>query len=299
MMQDIKFLRDDTAKEREESLKEIQEILKSNTEKTKKSEFGTRFLYAMMLASKIIKQRAELREQPRIQITEPVRRFIEHKAEIIPRLEMQKPDIKQKEVVPETIFPQQYVLLLSDNKTLVSASISKDEFGKLTYNLIEPKIDKRLIELIKKKISLRFRLNKKILGNNKYLIKKIKKANSKLKLQYQDDLLEGVKYFLFRDLMNLGKIDSLFHDYGIKQVICDGENKTLAIEHNKFENLNSNIILTRREIDYIIAKIAEKKKEKITKKTQSLNVVIEGFRFKAILGSGLVSSKFILTKEIP
>ena len=298
-MQDIKFLRDDAAKESEESLKEIQDILKKDPEKEKIREFGTRFLYSMMLASRTIKQRAEIKEQPRIQITEPIRRFIEHKTEVIPRLEMQKPDIKPKEAVPETTFPQQYALLLSNNKTLVSALVSKDEFGKLTYNLIEPKIDKRLIELIKKKISLRFRLNRKILEDDKYLIKKIRKASRKLKMQYQDDFLEGVRYFLFRDLINLGKIDSLFHDHGIKQVICDGENRALTIEHNSFGSLNSNIIMAKKEIDYIIAKIAEKKKEKITKKTQDFNIFIDGFRLKATLGSGMVSSKFILIKEIP
>ena len=290
-MQDIKFVRDDSAKEREERFKEIRDIIKEDPEKKKRSDIGKRFIYSMIVSVKTIQER-QLKQQNdlRMQFT----------PKLLNPISINKPKIQRQEIKENpSVLPVKYTLLLSKTQPLVKTSIETDEFGKPTYNLIEPQVDKKLVDLVKKKISFRFRLNNKILNNDKYLTKKIMKLCKKLKMQYQEDFLDSIKYYLFRDLINFGKIDSLFHDPAIKQIICDGENKALTIDHSRLGMLNSNIILTKNELDEIIKKIAEKKKEKITKKTQELNLFYQGFRFKATIGFDSIPSKFIFAKEIP
>ena len=293
---DIKFIKDSTAKDKARTFREIESIISKNSRDERRRDFGTKFMHSLMTAAHTIKHKDDPKETPRIQLHHQ-NKFIQQNQIMQPKFS--KPEIKHKEKHKKSFSPENYTLLLANNKPLIKASISKDDFGKKTYNLVEPKIDKKLIDFVRKNISFRFTLNKKILENNEYLIKKIKKAAKKLKISYDDILLDGVKYYLFRDMINLGKIDSLFHDHRIKQITCDGENKALIIDHNQFGKINSNIVLKKEEIANIIEKIAEKKKEKVTKKTQSLNLLIDGFRFKATLGSGLSPSKFILTREIP
>lgn len=290
-MQDIKFVRDDTAKEREERFNEIRNIIKEDPEKKKRSDFGKRFIYSMIVSVKTIQER-QLKQQSdlRMQFT----------PKLLNPVLINKPKIKRQEIKESpSVFPVKYTLLLSKTQPLVKASIETDEFGKAIYNLMEPQVDKKLVDLVKKKISFRFKLNTKILNNDKYLTKKIAKSCKKLKIQYQEDFLDSIKYYLFRDFINFGKIDALFHDPAIKQITCDGENKPLIIDHSRFGNLNSNIILSKDELNELIKRIAEKKKEKITKKTQELNLFYQGFRFKATLGFDAVPSKFIFAKEIP
>lgn len=285
-MPDIHFIRDDSAKERAQLFREVQDLVKADSKKSKRALFGTRFIYSM-IASVKVKPPEILLPPPPIIMSKP------------------KPEPKVKAFVPKlgkivhSNYPVHYTILLQDSKPLVTASIDRDSYGKLTYKLIEPQIDKRLVNLVKKKVAFRYRINKKILDDREYIQKKIKRALKKLKIQHQEGMYDKVRYYLERDFVNLGKIDALLHDSSVRKIICDGNNKPLEILHKKSGVLNSNIALTKNEINYIIQKIAEKKHEKISKKTLSLNILIEGFRMKATIGTVLFSSKFILTRELP
>ena len=53
--------------------------------------------------------------------------------------------------------------------------------------------------------------------------------------------MEKVKYFLKRDIMGFGEIDSLMHDPNIEDISCSGPNMPLYVWHRSFDSMSSNV----------------------------------------------------------
>jgi len=53
--------------------------------------------------------------------------------------------------------------------------------------------------------------------------------------------MEKVKYFLKRDIMGFGEIDSLMHDPNIEDISCSGPNMPLYVWHRNFDSMSSNV----------------------------------------------------------
>jgi len=53
--------------------------------------------------------------------------------------------------------------------------------------------------------------------------------------------MEKVKYFLKRDIMGFGEIDSLMHDPNIEDISCSGPNMPLYVWHRSYDSMSSNV----------------------------------------------------------
>jgi len=283
-----RFIRIDTDEIDQAEIQEILDIIHKNPEKERQREFGKRFLKALMIAS--IKKRRVLVPPPRPFRTAITPQTIKKIEKLIPKPKI-KPVTEKKEIkpIPEIqpeFKPVTYPLLVSEEGPLASAEIKKE-----IYNVIEPVINKKILDYAIKKLKRKKELPEKLVTTV------VKKVAKKFKQQYTPDLNKKVKYFLFRDYKNLGKIDPLIHDVNIDTITCSGKDKPIKINHRQFGKLPTNIILTEKEIEKLIEKVADITKTKIDKKSPTINVLIKGFRFQGTLGFGKIDSKFVMKKE--
>jgi hypothetical protein len=290
---DIKFIRDDQAIEREKAFKKIRELIEEK-QIPKDVLFAKRFIYSLFYSSlslererefaKHIKFKPEVRSQPII------------KEHIIKKIKELKP--KPKEIRKKESIPISYPLLVSQDRILAKALIEKDETGRLKYKLIEPEINFEALSKVKELIKGKFRKDHNILSDNRYLLKNIKKAYKKSKINYSEDDFYKMKYCLYRDLMHFGKIDPFMHDPSLSEITCNGLNKPVVVRHDKFGVLETDVVFTDpKELDFLIYKFAKATNEEVSKKKPDLNVSFRHFRIVAVLGHEEIHSHFTIKRE--
>ncbi len=292
-----KFIRIDTDKLEEGDMQKILSIINKNPQKEKQTLVGKRFLRALMFAAEERKRMKKLKV-----FLPPVKPFKEtitpKTIETIKKMSPPKPveenltapTIQKTSTIQKEFKEVKYPLLVSKQGVLASALIQKEQ-DQLTYTVIEPQIDKKITEYVIKKLR-----GKKEFPED-LLTKIVQKAAKKFKQVYNEELKNKVRYYVYRDLKNFGKVDPLMHDHNIINITSNGKDKPLEIQHKTFGKLQTNIILTEKEIQDLINKVAEKTKIKVTKDNPTINTRLMSFRFQGTLGFGKVESKFIIKKE--
>tara|TARA_Y100000310_G_scaffold339688_1_gene433153 strand:- start:7556 stop:8446 length:891 start_codon:yes stop_codon:yes gene_type:complete len=292
---DIKFIREKfTPKNNLQELNEIVDVLKEDKVKEKDADIGERFIRALVLGSKTlhIKQQQHLRQKS-ISL-EQTRKLIRPIAQDI--LLKKQPKPLQKHIVEKSIEGT-HTLLVSDKKVLAKASIKK-QGDKYSYTLTEPIINQEMLKKVKEDLIKKYKKNKSILENDKLILKRTKKACKKVKLEFTDDLIHHVKYYLYRDLANFGKIDPLMHDHKIKTIICEGVNKPITIEYLD-KKIETNVVFnSNEELNNLIKRFAEKTNQDLNSDIPILNVKYHEFRIQATLGLGVISSRFVVKREL-
>jgi len=135
----------------------------------------------------------------------------------------------------------------------------------LIYEVLEPELSNREIEILNKikEYTLDYLYNNpeefldkpKEYAILKLLVEYLNK--NKIEIENQEDILK-LFYYLWRDLIGLGKIEPLFHDPFIEDISCDGYNTYVFVHHSKFGILRTNIIFSEKELDDLILKIAQR-----------------------------------------
>ncbi|UCD03807.1 MAG: type II/IV secretion system ATPase subunit [Candidatus Woesearchaeota archaeon] len=138
----------------------------------------------------------------------------------------------------------------------------------LVYFLIEPKLNKKLKEVVDKTITffeerVDIPLDKLKASNQiySYLGEKMKDAWKVYNFSLTMDEILVVKYYVFRETLGLGKIEALMHDPNIEDVSCDGVKLPVYIYHRnpRFGEMPTNIIFNdKEELDNYVLKLAQK-----------------------------------------
>jgi len=187
------------------------------------------------------------------------------------------------------------VLLKTDTETFSTLiHLRKDiNLKEMKYVVEEPQVREDLIQKI---LDLVKRADMKDIANEKYLVKKIKKACRKVKLEYNDAVVPKLKYYIIKYRFGYGKIEPLLHDTNIIKITCDGANKPLVIKHKELgKELTTNITYNNvEEIDKFLETLADKTKTKLTKLNYRVN--FDNFKIDALVGRGGVSSKFVIDR---
>jgi hypothetical protein len=335
-MNDIKFIRDDVQEEKIKQLKEILEIL-STKPKDSDIEAAKRFFYSVLKATKEVEEqkREEAEKEKKIREierkkppkpVEPLRswvmpRAVEETEEIprpmpeatrIPRpspapdvTKIPKPEISQQEE-PKiddviTSINQSYPLILYKNfkgEAIVSTNIST-KGGKIIYELTEPEIDFRIVRETEKLVQKDFQKDKKILKDEKFLTDKIKKAFKNLKIDYTEEYKEEIKYYMYKHMLGLERIDPLIHDHNINTIICDGLNKPVKITLGPGLEVTTNITYTKKEqLDEQVKRLGVRIRNEISENNPTAEGMFYNFKIQLTLGMGEADSKFII-KRMP
>ncbi len=118
----------------------------------------------------------------------------------------------------------------------------------LIYEIEEPNLDKEEKEILEKlERSMREVVNINVLVEKttesmiKYIQKTVDILISELGLKVSSKSYKKIFYYLYRDYIGLGKIESLTKDYFIEDIECNGVNTPLYIIHRKYRNIKTNI----------------------------------------------------------
>jgi flagellar protein FlaI len=92
---------------------------------------------------------------------------------------------------------------------------------------------------------------------SKYLIEKSKEIFENYKFNLDPVTQDKLLYFVLRDNLGFGKIDSLMHDPLIEDLSCDGVNVPLFVWHRKSESIPTNVRFeTAQELDSYALRLA-------------------------------------------
>jgi flagellar protein FlaI len=96
----------------------------------------------------------------------------------------------------------------------------------------------------------------------KELLEEAKRLGLKYSNAFKEVTPEGwdkINYYLERDLLGFGSLNTLMDDYRIEDISCDGVNVPIFVWHRKFESIPTNIkFLTKDGLDDYIVKLAHK-----------------------------------------
>ncbi|MGD0329780.1 MAG: type II/IV secretion system ATPase subunit [Nitrososphaeria archaeon] len=96
----------------------------------------------------------------------------------------------------------------------------------------------------------------------KELLGEAKRLGQKYRMAFKAIKAEGwnrINYFLERDLLGFGPLNSIMLDYRIEDLSCDGVNVPIFVWHRKFESIPTNIrFLNKEDLDDYIVKLAHK-----------------------------------------
>jgi len=131
-----------------------------------------------------------------------------------------------------------------------------DEDKIIVYNVIEPEINEKdkdllkkisesLLELVDVEISAVKNDDKMV----DYLEKQIAKIIHEFGLNISTDRYTRVMYYVYRNFIGFNEIEPFLQDPNIEDISCDGINAPMYIVHRKFGSLKTNVVFT--DLEYL------------------------------------------------
>ncbi len=178
------------------------------------------------------------------------------------------------------------------------------KMGEVVYYVIEPKITKADVEAIENvKRLLEERLDVDFIKLGEVRSKRLLKDEVQKILDAMPEVSESKKgilsYYIERDIIGLGKIESFMNDPNIEDISCDGVNIPVYVYHRdpKLGSLKTNIIFKNEdELNTFVIKIAQKCKKSISIAEPLLDATLpDGSRVQATLGTDIARKGSNLT----
>lgn len=160
-----------------------------------------------------------------------------------------------------TTFREVYPIL----EPYVYAAVVHDPVTqKIRYEVIEPTLveqEQQYLNEIRTLLMEELDVNIKDLENREkaadYLKAKVAEVIKGYKLKIPAEAVEKLTYYIVRDFIGYGKIDSLMHDHMIEDISCDGVNIPIYVWHREYESLPTNIVYkTAEELNSFIVRLA-------------------------------------------
>jgi len=111
----------------------------------------------------------------------------------------------------------------------------------LEYELKAPETDETLLESFRRQLPT-------IIENHKKVLEGMTEIG-----------MRKILYYLERDLIGYGRIDSLMFDLYVEDISCSGVNKSIFLWHRKYENIKTNVIFQdEQELDDFITRVVHR-----------------------------------------
>ncbi|MBS3056046.1 MAG: type II/IV secretion system ATPase subunit [Candidatus Aenigmarchaeota archaeon] len=183
------------------------------------------------------------------------------------------------------------------DKIFAFVTIEKNSSGVYSYILHEPilteKLKKSLKEIkeyIEEKVDIDFAQLRKIEAI-KYVEDVFEKALDYFKIKRGTDERNILHYFIVRDFVGLGNIDSILKDPNLEDISCDGINIPLYVYHRdpRLGSLKTNIAFTDKdELNAFVERLSERCGKSISVSSPLLDGTLpDGSRVQATLGTDI------------
>lgn len=121
--------------------------------------------------------------------------------------------------------------------------------------------------------------------------------------RYRADLdvpsMHRIMYYLKRNFMGYGRINSLLIDPFIEDISCDGPNIPVFLYHSKYRNIMTNIVYEEKELNSMVIKLCQKSGKHISIGEPLVDATLpDGSRLQATLGKEVTTrgSSFTIRK---
>lgn len=218
----------------------------------------------------------------------------------VKKIDVKKPVVKKKVEIDLPPPPRPKLEVYRD--IIVGAGgkvFAKAVFKDGIYTLDEPKLDRNSVNVlafIKKDIGHNVLRKRNLLDDKNYLKRSMIKSSKRLRISYNGEMFDAIRYYFIRDVVNLGRVDALIKDNMVNEIICDGAGKSVIVNY-KGNDVGTNIIFNDdEEISKVVMNLAERAGKKIDVKHPFLNVVIGNLSVQANIKSSFSGAKFIIKK---
>ncbi|MEM7826557.1 MAG: type II/IV secretion system ATPase subunit, partial [Candidatus Aenigmatarchaeota archaeon] len=141
-----------------------------------------------------------------------------------------------------------------------------DETKELIYNVLEPKMDEKDKEMLKKISESLIELMDVELSSIKqqskaieYLQKNVVKVIKELGLKLTQEQYIKIMYYIYRNFVGLNEIEPFMQDPNIEDISCDGVNIPFYVVHRKYGSLKTNVVFEdMEELRELVMKLAER-----------------------------------------
>lgn len=179
--------------------------------------------------------------------------------------------------------------------------------NELVYSLVEPHItdkDRKIIEDVKRELEERLDIDFMKIGQiraKELLMEEIKNIISGMK-GVDKGKIDIITYYIYRDIVGLGKIEPLMRDKDIEDISCDGEKIPLYVYHRNplFGSMVTNVMFKDEdELDTFVMKLSQKCGKSISVAEPLVEgSLTDGSRVHATLGTDIArrGSNFTIRK---
>ena len=149
--------------------------------------------------------------------------------------------------------PYSYVRVLFD----------KRDYSRFYY-VVEPKATKQELddlETIKEVLQRALNINRETMDESQEEFLKVAVDNilDRYRLKSRKSNREKIHYYIERDLIGYGKVDTMMHDPNIEDVSCDGPGVEIFVYHRRFESLRTNVMWEdEHELESYIIRMAQR-----------------------------------------
>ncbi len=252
-----------------------------------------------------VKQETQPIEISKEELNESFSEFHESSFEHSPEIKIEPPKLKTEEVKnekKEQILPQQQLIeeppsppttekftdLVIDNegKSIVKVRLIKDNLsGELFYEVQEPSLDNTLFM---------YSINKNLKPTNKNFDIYVEKYCKKLNLTFNQEIVDALRYHLFKYNSPFGPIDPLIHDSSIIS-ISSTLTSPLTIKYKTGEVMKTNIKIEGADYVDFIRNLGALIGKKLSAKEPSAEGIYQNFKFTLNTG-GMVKPSFTIER---
>ncbi len=159
------------------------------------------------------------------------------------------------------------------------------------YVVIEPFLterEKEIIEKIKEILLTESHIDIEKLKDRKiaeeFLKKEIHRIVKSYKFKLNEEQVDKLSYYIFRDSLGYGKIDVLVRDPNVEDISVIGVNIPVYVWHRNYENISTNVVLNEGELRALISKLSYRAGKQISVSKPILDGFLpEGYRIHIVL----------------
>lgn len=259
-MKEIRFVVDDSVKKAIELDRKISDLIRYNPEIENAAEFLIDFTRACVLASDKLKE----------------------------KIEIEKPKIIESE-----FSRLSYVVVSYSDLDLVKVSVGKVN-NSFLYFIDEKRPDEDLLKYVRHFVGF----NLKKLSDFKYLRKLVIGGCDKLGLEFEEEMVLRIYYFVYRSYFSLLRLDPLLRDGNVRSIHCDGLYKPVKIYYSGISSkVNTNLVFSEpKELNLIIERLAKLCGVVVSKENPVLDAGFSSFRVHAVLGTDTLKPRFVVSR---
>jgi hypothetical protein len=190
---------------------------------------------------------------------------------------------------------QEYVLQIYDSP--VGVLIDKNDFGKFTYYVVEPHINKQSLKSALSLYRKDLEKDNSLFDDKNFVAKMSQKVSKKFGLPSTDLFTRKLRYYMERDILGAGPFDPILFDEKVRTINCSGVHKPISVEVKPYGNIQSNVVIEDNDyINQLMQRVAQATMAKLDDSNPILDATFQGFKFEGVKGIGGHTSKLTIRR---